>query len=197
MSESISTDPRIKRTRSSLQHALLELCKDRDLESVSVSEVAEAAGVNRTTFYQHYPDINTLLADAIDSIAAGAHAQLDVGAEPGTPASPREVISKFMQHVYENRTLYRKVLGEAGSPVIVERLTQRATSMAEAGMRAVGTPETGMPITIAAASVAGSFIAIVRAWLRMKPMPSAETATDWALAALSPAEQTVTQKRGT
>ncbi|MEZ5190283.1 MAG: helix-turn-helix domain-containing protein [Schumannella sp.] len=64
-------DPRIARTRRSLQEALLELARERELDDISVGDVAERAGVNRSSFYQHYADKETLLADALDSAAEG------------------------------------------------------------------------------------------------------------------------------
>lgn len=184
MSDPKSIDPRIQRTRASLQEALLTLCKKRDLDEVTISEVADAAGVNRTTFYQHYPDIDTLLADALDSIAEAAHAQLELQLPNLDEGGPRELISKYLTHVSENAALYRKVFSSTGSPVIVARLTDRVSTIAESGLRAVKTEELNLPIEIAAASLAGSFVGILRGWLKMRPLPSPEVATEWALTAL-------------
>jgi AcrR family transcriptional regulator len=188
MSRTHSTDPRIQRTRASLQEALLTLCKKRDPDSVTVSEIAEAASVNRTTFYQHYPDVNTLLADALDAVADAAHAQLELQLPTLEQTGPGDIIARYLQHVFENAALYRKVLGASGSPILVARLTDRVSSIAEAGMRAKNFDESEIPIPVAAASIAGSFVGIVRAWLSMKPMPHPEIATGWALATLAPIE---------
>ena len=62
-------DPRIARTRQSLQAALFELARERGLDEITVADIAERAGVNRSSFYQHYSDKDTLLADAIDAVA--------------------------------------------------------------------------------------------------------------------------------
>lgn len=184
MAQAMSTDPRIQRTRSSLQTALLQLCKKRDLDDVSISEIAEAAGVNRTTFYQHYPDINTLLADALDSFADDAHAQLQTALPNFEEVGPGEIILRFLQHLHDNSSLYRKVFNSSSSPVLVARLTQRVSDIAEMGMRAKDFDESEMPIEVAAASQAGAIVGILSAWLKMKPLPSAETATGWVLASL-------------
>ncbi len=63
MSESCNStlDPRIRRTRLLLQKALGELMGTMDFEKISVHEIAEAATVNRATFYDHYPDKYALL----------------------------------------------------------------------------------------------------------------------------------------
>jgi AcrR family transcriptional regulator len=54
-------DPRIRRTRLLLQHALEKLLDEREFEKISVQDIAEAATVNRATFYDHYPDKFALL----------------------------------------------------------------------------------------------------------------------------------------
>jgi AcrR family transcriptional regulator len=56
-----STDPRIVRTRKLLQQALVNLMKEKEFDSISVQDIAEAATINRATFYDHYPDKFALL----------------------------------------------------------------------------------------------------------------------------------------
>lgn len=54
-------DPRVRRTRQLLHDALDRLLETRDFEAISIQEIADAATVNRATFYDHYPDKATLL----------------------------------------------------------------------------------------------------------------------------------------
>ena len=54
-------DPRIRRTRELLQQALENLLKTKDFDKISVQEIADAATVNRATFYDHYTDKFALL----------------------------------------------------------------------------------------------------------------------------------------
>ena len=54
-------DPRIRRTRVLLQQALEKLLETKEFENISVQDIAEAATVNRATFYDHYPDKFALL----------------------------------------------------------------------------------------------------------------------------------------
>lgn len=65
-------DPRIRRTRKLLQSALVELLKTRSFEEISVQEIAEAATINRATFYDHYADKFALL----EALIAGGFHQL-------------------------------------------------------------------------------------------------------------------------
>jgi AcrR family transcriptional regulator len=49
-------DPRQKRTRRLLQDALRKLLQEKPFEKVLVQDIADAATVNRATFYDHYTD---------------------------------------------------------------------------------------------------------------------------------------------
>jgi AcrR family transcriptional regulator len=67
-------DPRIRRTREQLQQALAALLQTHDFEQLSVQDITAEAGVNRATFYAHYPDKFALLECVI---AQRFHSLLD------------------------------------------------------------------------------------------------------------------------
>jgi len=67
-------DPRTLRTRQLLQGALRELMRSKGFDEISVQAIAEAATVNRATFYDHYPDKFALLEAMV---AGGFHRLLD------------------------------------------------------------------------------------------------------------------------
>src|SRR5580658_4612264 len=56
-----STDPRVLRSRQMLMEALLRLLSRKEFDDISIQEIADEAGLNRATFYLHYPDKNALL----------------------------------------------------------------------------------------------------------------------------------------
>jgi AcrR family transcriptional regulator len=56
-----SVDPRVRRTRQLLQQALENLLNTKGFEELSVQDIADAATVNRATFYDHYTDKFALL----------------------------------------------------------------------------------------------------------------------------------------
>jgi AcrR family transcriptional regulator len=180
-------DPRVLRTRRLLQDALLSLARERSLDEISVADVADRATVNRSTFYQHYPDTDTLLADALDAQAALVGADL-THVYPGTGAGgPPDVLVRYATHVAENVGLYRCALGEHGSPVAVARLRRRIARLAVEGLELHGTPPAlaAVPRPIAAAALAGSVIGVLVAWLERDPLPPAQDAATWAWSAVS------------
>lgn len=53
-------DLRVRRTRTSITNAFIELRARKPIEKITVKELADAAFINKATFYQHYRDIYDL-----------------------------------------------------------------------------------------------------------------------------------------
>lgn len=183
-------DPRVARTRELLQDALLQLARERGLDEISVADIADRATVNRSTFYQHYPDKETLLADALDAQAALAGADLSgIDPQSGPDVDPPEIFVRYARHVTENVELYRRALGDHGSPVATTRLLQRLTAMAAAGIEMYGWDDGdgagAVPADIAAGGLAGSLLGVIVAWLRRDPLDPPEVMARWAWSTLT------------
>lgn len=52
-------------TAVKMNNALLDLLNAKDFEAVTVKELCEKAGVNRSTFYSHYENLGELLEESI------------------------------------------------------------------------------------------------------------------------------------
>ena len=171
-------DARITRTRRSLQDALLELARERSLDEITVADIADRAEVNRSSFYQHYSDKDVLLADALDEAVE------DVGAPileiVGPVSGPPKELYGYLQHIEQNSDLYRRVLGDHGSPLVTGRVRDRIERLATEAIQRAGIPGfDGVPIDVLAAGITGSALGVVRAWLERDPLPSVATVTDW------------------
>ncbi|MGN0313758.1 MAG: TetR/AcrR family transcriptional regulator, partial [Fusicatenibacter sp.] len=64
---------RIALTKLLLKENLLQLMSEKDFQSITVTELCDAAGVNRSTFYNHYGCPADVLAD----IEKGVFADLE------------------------------------------------------------------------------------------------------------------------
>jgi AcrR family transcriptional regulator len=58
-------DPRAKRTRHLIEQAFMEVIVEKGFQTASVQDITERAGVNRSTFYAHFPDKYALLDHSI------------------------------------------------------------------------------------------------------------------------------------
>lgn len=53
-------DARTEKTKKALKSALLELLSEKEFDRIGMSELAERAGVSRSTLYQHYSNLQIL-----------------------------------------------------------------------------------------------------------------------------------------
>ncbi|WP_430645037.1 TetR/AcrR family transcriptional regulator [Agromyces sp. GXS1127] len=171
-------DVRVERTRRALQAALFALAREHPLEDVTVADIVTRAGVNRSSFYQHYSDKETLLADALDAAAEQAGADLPTVAEP--LAGPPQALFDYLVHLDENAEVYRRELGPHGSAVVMARLRGRLDSIVQEGITRSGTPAfEGVPLDIVGAGITGLALGVIEAWLARDPRPPVSTAADW------------------
>ncbi|WP_202800968.1 TetR/AcrR family transcriptional regulator [Salinibacterium sp. PAMC 21357] len=171
-------DARVERTRRSLQQALFALTQEHPFDEVTVSEIVERAGVNRSSFYQHYADKETLLAFAIEAAADEAGVQL-VDLDP-LSTNPPPALENYLSHLDSNAAVYASALGPRGSAFVASRLRARLNLIVRQGIldHDPDAPD-GIGLDIASASITGATFGIIDAWLTMTPRPPARTAADW------------------
>ncbi|MFJ9554847.1 TetR/AcrR family transcriptional regulator [Nocardiopsis sp. NPDC101807] len=156
-------DPRARRTRDRLRAALLALAAEQELADVTMSAVARRAEVNRATVYQHYADLDALVADAMDDAVAhvarcAALCPLDAPRD-----RPPEPLVDLFTHVAENAVLYRRMLSDQGSPRFANRLRERLAGELAARLAAGEGPagSDDVPVRTHAAYLAGALVGVI------------------------------------
>lgn len=97
MSESCSEilDPRIRRTRALLHQALGKLLETKEFDKISVQDIAEAATVNRATFYDHYADkfalLQCMVGERFEQLLEERQVQFDGGCSSALQSLVRSV----------------------------------------------------------------------------------------------------------
>src|ERR1700736_5950168 len=94
-------DPRVKRTRSLLQDALVELLAEKSFDAITVQDIAERSTINRATFYAHFVDKYELFGSFIHEWFRKAVRER-LGVSPGlTRANLRLLILASMEAMAE------------------------------------------------------------------------------------------------
>lgn len=55
------SDKRVIRTKKAIKAALFKIMEEKDISSITISELTEKANINRRTFYTHYRSITDIL----------------------------------------------------------------------------------------------------------------------------------------
>lgn len=181
-------DPRAARTQALLRAAIMQLASQRPVAEITVKEIIEQAGVNRSSFYQHFDSREELLASSLEHIETEM-ARADEPVVVTDLSTPPAELERFMRHFAEHADLYRLVFSSRGSALVVSRVRARIIALVRSGMIASNQhqplehgiaqhPE--LPLDIAAAGTAGALLGIIEAWLSQDPLPEPHVAALWA-----------------
>jgi AcrR family transcriptional regulator len=117
-------DRRIGRTRQSLHHAMIALVLEKGFEAVTIKDIVERANVGRSTFYTHYASKEDLLTGEMAELRAllSARQREALGRRGGLAERCLGFSGALFEHAKGYRDVYRALLGERGSTVIMSRM---------------------------------------------------------------------------
>lgn len=77
MNENREIDPRTRKTKRAIRNAFAQLLTEKDLDEITVRDIAELAEINRKTFYRYYGGINRLIDEIEDDIVQSFESVLE------------------------------------------------------------------------------------------------------------------------
>ncbi len=109
-----------------MDKAFLELLEKKDFAFITVKEICERAGVNRSTFYLHYETIGDLLEESVDYMnkdflqfmehdAQNFAAKLHTCPEEELYLITPEYLAPYLNYVSKNRRLLRTAMENAAA----------------------------------------------------------------------------------
>lgn len=66
--EKRATDRRVIKTKRAIKNALMHLLNDRDINDITISDIAAQADINRKTFYNYYSGVHEVIDEMEDDI---------------------------------------------------------------------------------------------------------------------------------
>ncbi|MBO0984689.1 TetR/AcrR family transcriptional regulator [Rathayibacter sp. SD072] len=165
-------DARQRRSQESLHRAIIDLATERAVSGLTVSDITDRAGVNRSTFYAHAASAAELLTAALsielDVIRVDYLARLGEG-DPAD-ASNSEATVRILDHLERHRSLYLGAFddagGDSGLRVMLAGHFRRSVNDAVAS-GAVTVPQEGFLPGGAAAYISAGSAALMEEWLRL------------------------------
>lgn len=133
-----TTDRRVARTRTALREALIELILERGWDEIGVQDICDRANVGRSTFYMHFSCKDKLLNGAFGDLRKELRAQEKISDEPHAPVFG--IARGLVGHVYENKRLFRAVIGKRSSLVVQRRFRQLVIDLVEEDFAASDIP---------------------------------------------------------
>lgn len=165
------SEPRAARTRSRVLDAVRSALQDGPVESLSVSDLCRRAGVNRATFYGHWPDARAAAVDAltgvVDRLATVDEEAIAATADPTALARLyEEALARQLAQIAAERATYRRLIDSALFEQQLRLTLHRRAELAVAAMAAAGVAVPGGAEGVAATHLAGGTAATTLQWIR-------------------------------
>lgn len=95
-------DKRIIRTRVAIFNAVFDLATEKELDKITVVELCERAGINKSTFYLHYKSINDCLQQCFEYFTE-RFLELSKDIDyTNMSLAPEKTVSKILDEVEKN-----------------------------------------------------------------------------------------------
>jgi AcrR family transcriptional regulator len=117
-------DHRVLMTRRLFRQALTELLRQKPLQSITVKELCQKAGVNRGTFYSHYTDIFALMEQIEGEVSRELSDTLEDFTSRNPQSSPFSVYTSILQFFRKNSDICTVLLSGYGDRSFLEKLFQ-------------------------------------------------------------------------
>lgn len=178
-------DRRIRRTRQTLQDALIELIPEKGYDAITVQDVLDRADVGRSTFYAHFQDKDDLLLSGFEHLKTLFENHLmNVSASSDDPWSLG--LSMF-QHAQEQRQLYKALAGKQGGNIALTHIQKYLyTSLHDHLKAPLSKKKKGVPPEILAHYISSSFIALLTWWLDTDSKYSTEQMNNYFIQLVQP-----------
>lgn len=105
-------------TKAQIKSAFVELMHEKKMiNSVSVSELVQRIGINRTTFYTHYPDLYSVAKDIAEEVSTAA-LEMEIETKEDVP----KYIETMFNNLYKNRNMYHLLLSSRESMYYLDKI---------------------------------------------------------------------------
>lgn len=109
-------DRRVRKTRSAIKSSFIELLNEKELEKITIQDIADRADINRGTFYLHYEDKYLLLSDMEDEFISQMtflnhlHNIMEKNPEDTAKNFINIILKNMLQHISDHITFYQTIL---------------------------------------------------------------------------------------
>jgi AcrR family transcriptional regulator len=153
-----ATDRRVERTREAIQAAFRDMVLTLGFDAITPTSLAQRANIGRSTFYEHFANVDEVLAFGIGRMLE------PLVASAMRPQMIPETVA-ILEHFWENRRIAKPMLTGGGNTVVARLFAERF-EIGLAGLRRdLGVTTPCVSPKLAAASLAAGSVAMLHGWL--------------------------------
>jgi AcrR family transcriptional regulator len=160
-----TANQRALRTRATILDTFTALVLERRYDTIRIADIINAAGIGRTTFYEHFRSKNDVLLAAMEPV-------LLMLSTAASGRAARSYVKDIVSHLWGRRSIGRTILNSATAPIIQRQLA----ALIRINVERAGTDN--IAPSIKAAGISAAQIAMLRSWLGGEASCTVDEVTD-------------------
>lgn len=173
-------DLRVWRTRKMLRQAMMEPVGEKDYADITIRDLSQRAMINRSTFYRHYLDKDSLARDCLVELLQRFAREVPVpGPEEGLRTN---ALVSILEEFRRQGDFFRGVLGRDGTGPLAPEMRKHLKQMYRERLAARGYYPQGqerVPVEIVLDFTSHAVIAVISRWLHAKQPEPPEQLAHW------------------
>lgn len=115
-------DRRVLKTKRAIRGAFVELLSRKDIDDITIKEIANLADINRKTFYNYYAGVHQLMDEIENEIVTAFEGDLMEFDFNWDERNPRDIFTKLSSFVDADPEFFRRLLQAQSSSHLGEKL---------------------------------------------------------------------------
>lgn len=164
-------DPRVQRTRSLILQAFSELLAEKGFRALTVQAIAQRAGINRATFYAHFPDKYALLQYSIQRAFRADLEKRTLSACHYSEENLQALIVTVCDFVAQQKRHCKFNLGQFDA-LVESEVRKQIQALLQHWLSQIDFPP--KKVEIAATAATWAIYGLAQLWAQKKPQPPLE-----------------------
>lgn len=125
MSDKITpTDRRIIKTKRAIRNAFAKLMVEKDINDITVVELAETADINRKTFYNYYGDVSMVVDEIENEIVADFASAINNIDFQEISRDPSDIFLRLARLIERDLEFYARVFAAKGQASLLQKIVE-------------------------------------------------------------------------
>lgn len=161
-----TNDHRARVTQALIRKAFTDLMRQKPLESITISELCKYAGINRSTFYNHYTDLYDLRSHIEDQLKKEFYdALMPLLSDDTLDQMPVKITAKLFECIRENADICQVIMGRYGDDQLLGEFVQFGRQFVMRSYRAYFGDASPRQIEYFYTYISSGIIGLLRKWL--------------------------------
>lgn len=123
------TDRRVIKTKKAIRKAMAQLMSEKDINDISVKDIADLADINRKTFYNYYTGVYQLVDEIENDIVAYFEELLKSTDLKQALANPSVIFDKLYETISKHIVFIDALFSSGGNSSLVSKVISKLIEM--------------------------------------------------------------------